>query len=395
MEQILKILSSTRKRIIVIVLCFVGILFLNSVEEEKHQQMFLNRYGEEQLLLVKQAAAFSENMSQKGENVEAVLQQLTDYFEENVTSGSRYWILSQGSQIVFYKNDAFTKQYVKLPITNYFPQEENKDFYKEFGKGEFFSKVVSDQYQQKFMISSGSFQLSGQTYHLMLCTSEDYIATQSQSSVHHTYITLGILLLGAVSICSTLLFHKEVMRAKREISSLKQEVLRRNCQVSALSSEKYLSDEDSANKMETEERKIPKEQIEEPKAILEKRALYRQYRLKFYLNAYHFIIIDGKKGDIHPHTWQVMIQMVKQKDEFILFNEIEDKIDALLAKYQDKTINTVAPFDTLNPSLENISEYFKNEITVILEESGWILTQFECSETPTRSYLIEIPFEIQ
>ncbi|NLK36807.1 MAG: hypothetical protein GX299_01825 [Epulopiscium sp.] len=378
-----------------IVLCFVGILFFNSVEEGKHQQVLLERYGEEQLLLIKQVVAFSENMSQKGETVEEVLQQLTDYFEENVTSGSRYWILCQGRQIVFYKNNAVTKQYIKLPITNYFPQEENINFYKEIGKRGFFSKVVSDQYQQKFIISSGSIQLSGQIYHLMLCTSKDFITNQSQTRVHHTYITLGILLLGAVSLCSVLLFHKELVRAKREIFSLKQEVLKKNCQVSALSSEKYLTDEDSAQRMEAEERKMPKEQIEEPKVILEKRALYRQYRLKFYLNAYHSIMIDGKEGDIHPHTWQVMIQMVKQKDEFVLFNEIEDKIDALFAKYQDQTINTIAPFDTLNPSLENISEYFKNEITVILQESGWILTQFECSETPTRSYLIEIPFEIQ
>lgn len=30
--------------------------------------------------------------------------------------------------------------------------------------------------------------------------------------------------------------------------------------------------------------------------------LYREYRIKFYLNMRHYIIIDGKKGEIHPHT---------------------------------------------------------------------------------------------
>ena len=41
--------------------------------------------------------------------------------------------------------------------------------------------------------------------------------------------------------------------------------------------------------------------------------LFREYQFKFYLNANHFIIIDGKEGQRHPHTWEIMIQIRMEK----------------------------------------------------------------------------------
>ena len=32
--------------------------------------------------------------------------------------------------------------------------------------------------------------------------------------------------------------------------------------------------------------------------------MLRYYRIKAYLNASHFVVFDGKKGDTHPHTWE-------------------------------------------------------------------------------------------
>lgn len=33
--------------------------------------------------------------------------------------------------------------------------------------------------------------------------------------------------------------------------------------------------------------------------------LNRTYRFKFYLNANHYIIINGVEGETHPHTWEL------------------------------------------------------------------------------------------
>ncbi len=120
---------------------------------------------------------------------------------------------------------------------------------------------------------------------------------------------------------------------------------------------------------------------------------YSQYKYKFYLNANHSIMIGDKMGQVHPHTWEIMIDIVKIIEEFVPFSIVEKTIDDVLAAYQDKYINEVEPFDTLNPTLENISEYFKNRIEEQLKQEGWLLLKMEISETPARSYVIDAIYD--
>ncbi len=396
MEQIFKITNSDKKKILVILIFSLGILFFNQFEGYRQQQILIEKYGDEQLLLVKQGVFFLEALGKNNSNHSAeVLTQLTSYMENNITSGSRYWILCEGNRILYLKNDELTKRYVNTPINDYFSNEGNVSVYEKMEQEAFFNGVIEDKSQGKLMVSMGKFRLLEQSYTLMLCTKEMYIFTESQFMEHYTYTMLGILLLGAVSICIALLFQKEINEAKEEIFLLKEEVIEKNRQVTTLSEKRYLANEDISKQSQKEQRFSLQNETDKQKAVFEKRHLYGQYRLKFYLNAYHYILIDGSKGEIHPHTWQVMIQMVKKKEELILFNEIECRIEEFLSEYQDKTINDIPPFNMLNPILENMSEYFKNEIIAILNDAGWTLTSFECSETPTRSYLIQIPYEIQ
>lgn len=121
---------------------------------------------------------------------------------------------------------------------------------------------------------------------------------------------------------------------------------------------------------------------------------YNQYRFKFYLNASHSIYLNGVLGQEHPHTWEITLNTVKLKDNFIIFNDIEKSIEKYLGKYQDSYINKIEPFITINPTLENICEYFKDEFQNLLLESGWLLLSIEISETPTRSYIIDISDEV-
>lgn len=123
---------------------------------------------------------------------------------------------------------------------------------------------------------------------------------------------------------------------------------------------------------------------------MENKKRYSQYKFKFYLNASHSIYINGVHGERHPHTWEISIHVLKMRDEFIMFNYIEKHIEELLAVYQDKFINDVEPFNTLNPTLENICTYFKDKLRDLLNREGWILLLIQISETPTRSYIINL-----
>lgn len=118
--------------------------------------------------------------------------------------------------------------------------------------------------------------------------------------------------------------------------------------------------------------------------------LYREYRLKFYLNARHFIVIGGQKGEVHPHTWELALTIRIGRGSFTPFNRFERCINAYLAPYQNQILNQCKPFDTILPTLENIADYFSQEFLELIAEVGGNLTCVEVSETPTRGYILDM-----
>jgi 6-pyruvoyltetrahydropterin/6-carboxytetrahydropterin synthase len=95
-------------------------------------------------------------------------------------------------------------------------------------------------------------------------------------------------------------------------------------------------------------------------------------------------------GERHPHTWEITIHVLKEKDEFIQFSNLEKKIENWMKRYQDKFLNEIAPFDRVNPTMENCCDYFKEVLKPILQSEGWTLLTIEMSETPTRSYVVNL-----
>lgn len=117
-------------------------------------------------------------------------------------------------------------------------------------------------------------------------------------------------------------------------------------------------------------------------------ALYREYKFKFYLNANHFIVIDGKEGQKHPHTWEFMVQIRIDNEKFVQFDAYEKALDEYFEQYQNRVINDIPPFDRIIPTLENMSDYFVQDIRRIVSGLDGMLLKMESSETPTRSYVI-------
>ena len=122
---------------------------------------------------------------------------------------------------------------------------------------------------------------------------------------------------------------------------------------------------------------------------------YSRYNFKFYLNASHAIYLNGILGQSHPHTWEISLDTLKVRDDFIQFDFIEKQIEKYLNAFQDTDINKTPPFDVTNPTLENICSYLKDELGDLLKSSGWLLTKIEISETPSRSYIIDLTDETE
>lgn len=118
--------------------------------------------------------------------------------------------------------------------------------------------------------------------------------------------------------------------------------------------------------------------------------LYREYRLKFYLNARHYIIINGEKGEVHPHTWEFALRIKFGNEGFVQFGTFEKGVENYLAKFQNQVMNELQPFDTIMPTLENIADYFSGQFYDIIKNIGGKLVMIEASETPTRSYILNL-----
>ena len=119
--------------------------------------------------------------------------------------------------------------------------------------------------------------------------------------------------------------------------------------------------------------------------------MLRYYRIKAYLNASHFVVFDGKKGDVHPHTWEFVATVYTTGDDIIKFTEPEKQIMKVFEPYQNQIMNEHEPFNAIIPSLENITEYFAKEIAQAVAPMNYHLRRFEGSETPVRTYGVRFP----
>lgn len=117
-------------------------------------------------------------------------------------------------------------------------------------------------------------------------------------------------------------------------------------------------------------------------------SFYRDYRVKMYLNARHYIYINGNKGEAHPHTWEFSLYVRFTEGTFMQFTKLEKSINALLDPYQNQTLNDIEPFDSLVPTLENMIDYFSDLFAKEIDSMDGVLLQVSASETPTRTCIV-------
>lgn len=122
--------------------------------------------------------------------------------------------------------------------------------------------------------------------------------------------------------------------------------------------------------------------------------MYSKYKYKFYLNINHAIYIHEKLGENHPHTWEIILSVKSFNKDFVQFNAVENLLNDILGKYQNKNINTVEPFDKINPTLENVCDYLNKIISQKMKIMNIRLDTIEMCESPKRSFIIENDDEV-
>ncbi len=117
---------------------------------------------------------------------------------------------------------------------------------------------------------------------------------------------------------------------------------------------------------------------------------YHQYRCKFQLNVHHANYVKNKLGEKHSHEWEIVLDIIKVSDGFSQFEHVQKAIEGFLEQYQNQYMNEMEPFTNLNPTLENICGFLKENLQELLAKRGWLLLKIEIIETPFRSYVMDL-----
>ena len=81
----------------------------------------------------------------------------------------------------------------------------------------------------------------------------------------------------------------------------------------------------------------------------------------------------GRCENVHGHNWKVRVVIQGEKlDEtgmLVDFLDVKTFMGEILDRIDHQFLNEIPPFDVVNPSAENIAEYFYQEMTGKLEDT--------------------------
>lgn len=306
---------------------------------EKSQQQFCEQLADTLRIMEEDARTEAEIVAYISERVSA--------------SGSKWAFWCRGDEVLFAKNASTTAA---------LEEQKHRDVF------------LQQLYEQDALITTVTYQTAqGESLVGMIADKPDFL-TSPEGTSYEMYLLLFVALLVLLAVGSITYLTAAWGKSNAEVVRIRRELTERN------------------EAFEEVQNKTLDDQEEEHLIDLRRRTgnRYKQYKFKFYLNARHAIYIQGNLGELHPHTWEMTIHVIKTRDDFVEFGAIEKEIEAFIMTYQDKILNEVEPFDTINPTLENCCDFFQEQICDILVKEGWRMLMMEMSETPSRSHVISL-----
>lgn len=117
--------------------------------------------------------------------------------------------------------------------------------------------------------------------------------------------------------------------------------------------------------------------------------MYRVSVTRHFDSAHFLRGYEGKCEALHGHRYQVKLTVESDRLNDIGlafdFTVLKKKLDAVIEKYDHHLLNDVPPFDTINPSAENIAKTIYKELKLKMELAKVDITEVEVWESPDSS----------
>lgn len=86
--------------------------------------------------------------------------------------------------------------------------------------------------------------------------------------------------------------------------------------------------------------------------------------------ASHAIVINGRREPMHGHNWRVRMTVAGDSldNNGLLcdFHVLERRLDRVISRFHNATLNDVPPFDRMNPTAEAVARTIGEEVAVKL-----------------------------
>ncbi|MFC6202922.1 6-carboxytetrahydropterin synthase [Lactiplantibacillus nangangensis] len=115
----------------------------------------------------------------------------------------------------------------------------------------------------------------------------------------------------------------------------------------------------------------------------------RSYKIKSYVNASHAVRWKSGTGKKHNHTWEIVCEL-HVFEGMVSFFDIEKSLNEAIDGLSGKFLNDLPEFKVINPTVENVTEYLFDKVDGILRQNNAVLLRIEVSDSPTRSFCIDV-----
>ena len=115
---------------------------------------------------------------------------------------------------------------------------------------------------------------------------------------------------------------------------------------------------------------------------------FKGYKLKHKL-----IILQSSKdrddlSSVYGKSFEITFFISPVRQGIIRFDEMESTITRTLSRFSEKNLNQIAPFDDLEPTLENIGYVLYELIRQNLTRIDAVLEKLEISESPVKTFIV-------
>jgi 6-pyruvoyltetrahydropterin/6-carboxytetrahydropterin synthase len=97
----------------------------------------------------------------------------------------------------------------------------------------------------------------------------------------------------------------------------------------------------------------------------------------------------GKCENVHGHNYRVQVTVAGEKLDaaglLMDFVDLRGAIKGVAERLDHRFLNDLAPFDTLNPSAENLAQYFCEQLQSSMGANGLRVSQVTVWETDATS----------